>query len=395
MSKLFKGASSTEKAALTKLLNSNVHPKELFGTLRLGAGAAKLDDNPELLQWFRLAAAYRKKNGDQALPDLEIYFMLLRQHQSKDVTSLLQSLKNTPGLKKLGTSMENSLSGSWMKQNLKLETDPTALFNMLRLKEAGKKLDETPVFHQWLKYVDSYRTMKGDHWFSDVEMLDLFRKTMPEENVVTLLHLLRQTPRMKNHADAMQRFLFLESKSSHQLMLNVWLKAGERPEKVYQILRLKNTYMDGFANNAMIIQWLRYTKLFREKTPGHAFSGEQTVRFLQKERPLQSDWEFATLFQVLKETPDLKRQAENMQVYLFRSWTKRDFDPKIVASMLAIPHPVSVVLLPKNDPRHLAWEAFTLYFAKHKGGEAMLKKVQASFANENPRGALAATMKSK
>ncbi|KAG1696603.1 hypothetical protein DVH05_022601 [Phytophthora capsici] len=151
--------------------------------------------------------------------------------------------------------------------------------------------------------------------------------------------------------------------------------------------------MDGFGDKALVIQWLRYTKLFRDQTPSHAFSGVQTVKFLQKERPLQSDWNFATLFQTLKEVPDLKRQAENMQTYLFRQWVKDDFNPKVVAQMLAIPIPVNVVLLPKSDPRHLAWESFTLYFAKHKGGEAVLKKVKTAFANENPRAALAAAMK--
>ncbi|KAG1696601.1 hypothetical protein DVH05_022603 [Phytophthora capsici] len=233
MNKLFKGISSTEKAAIKTLLNSKVHPKEVFGTLRLGAGAAKLDDNPELLQWFRLVVAYRKKNGDQALPDLEIYFTLQRQHQVNEVASLIQALKKTPGLQKLGTSMENSLSGSWINKALKRETDPKVLFNTLYLKEAGAKLDEVPVFHQWLKYVDSYRALKGDHWFGDMDMLLLFQRSMPEENVVTLLHLLRQTPRMTKNADSMQRMLFELSPSSHQLMLNVWLKARERPEKVY------------------------------------------------------------------------------------------------------------------------------------------------------------------
>ncbi|KAG1686252.1 hypothetical protein DVH05_007026 [Phytophthora capsici] len=95
-------------------------------------------------------------------------------------------------MKKLAVSMEDSLSGSWINTNLDLKTDPTALFNTLRLREAGAKLDEVPVFHQWIKYVDSYRSMRGKHWFDDVEMLELFRKTMPEENVVTLLHLLRR-----------------------------------------------------------------------------------------------------------------------------------------------------------------------------------------------------------
>ncbi|KAK1942241.1 hypothetical protein P3T76_006563 [Phytophthora citrophthora] len=393
INKLFKGMSSTEKAAIKAWLKSEVRPTDLFKSLRLHPGVAKLDDNPELALWFRFATAYRKKHGDQMLPDLEIYFMLLRQYPTKDVTSLLQSLKQTPGMKQLATSMEHSLSGSWIYTNLNLKTNPEDLFNTLRLKEAGSKLDEAPVFHQWLKYVDSYRSMKGNHWFNDLEMLELFRKTMPEENVVTLLHLLRQTPRMKTHADTMQRFLFLKSQSSHQLMLNVWLKAKERPEKVYNMLGLSNVAMSGYHSNAMVIQWLRYTKLFRDKTSNHAFSGIQTVHFLKKERPLLSDWDLATLFQVLKETPDLKRQAENMQMYLFRSWVKDDFKPKSVAMRLAVPYSVDVVSLPKSDPKHLTWEAFTLYFAKYEGGEAMLRRVKEAFANGNPTGALAATVK--
>ncbi|KAK1941905.1 hypothetical protein P3T76_006969 [Phytophthora citrophthora] len=179
VNKLFKGTSTADTAAIQALLRSKVHPTELFSTLRLGLGAARLDDNPELLQWFRLAAAYRKRNGDQALPDLEIYFMLLRQHQARDVESLIQKLKNTTGLKKLGISMENSLSGSWINKALKRQTGPKALFNSLRLKEAGAKLDETPLFYQWLQYVESYRTIKGYAWFGSLDMLLLFRKTIP------------------------------------------------------------------------------------------------------------------------------------------------------------------------------------------------------------------------
>lgn len=303
MNKLLQSTSSTKSAAIKSLLNSKIHPNELLGAIRVNGDITKLDDNPELLQWFQFAAAYRKKNGDQALPDLEIYFMLVRQYQVNEVTSLIQALTKTPGLKKLGTSMENSLSGSWISKALKRKTDPTVLFNTLHLKAAGAKLDEVPVFHQWLKYVDSYRTMMGFARFTNSEMLELFQKSMPEEDLVALLHRLRQTPGMTEHADTMQRMLFELSKSSHQLMLNMWLKAQESPENVYKILRLGKVEMDGFGDNAMAIQWLRYTKLFRDQTPSHAFSDVQTVKFLHEERPLQSDWKLATFFQTSRRPP--------------------------------------------------------------------------------------------
>ncbi|KAG1686253.1 hypothetical protein DVH05_007027 [Phytophthora capsici] len=81
-----------------------------------------------------------------------------------------------------------------------------------------------------------------------------------------------------------------------------------------------------------------------------------------------------------------------MQTYLFRSWVGRDFEPKVVAEMLAIPYSVNIMSLSKSDPKYLTWEAFTLYFAEHKGGKAMLERAKAAFANGNPRGALTATV---
>ncbi|ETM41428.1 hypothetical protein L914_12781 [Phytophthora nicotianae] len=391
--KLFK--SNPEKAQIKAWVNSDVHPKMLFDVLRLGKGTAKLDDDPNFLAWLQLVAAFRAKNGEQAFSDLDIYYLLLKTKSAEELSNLLESLQKVPAFKKLAASMQKSLSGTWIPKTLEHETNPSILFDTLRLRDAGAKLGDSPIFHQWLYYVEKYRAKRGDHWFGDIEMLALFRKTMPEDEVVLLIHKIRNIPGMKNHGDTMQRFLFLTSKTSQKTMNEVWLKFQVPPEEVFRILALSKARMDGLDDNTMLIHWLRYIKLYRGHTKTNVFASEQTVLFLTKAKPFQSEWEFATLFQSLKDVPDLKPFAENMQSSLFLKWLRMEFDPNQVSHFLTLPYPTNAVRLPKSHPVYRTWESYTLYFTKRKGGEPLLKKVKALFDNDNPTGALTAVMKAQ
>lgn len=381
--KVFK--SNPEKAQIEAWMKSRVHPQALFATLRPGKSTTKLDNDPDLLLWFKLVAAFRAKKGNKAFSDLDLYHLLLKKNSAEELNILFESFLKTGGLKDLGKSMQKSLSGSWMSKAIKHETSPTIVYDTLRLREAGTKLGDSPIFHQWLSYVQKYRAQERNHWFGDREMLDLFRKTMPEDDVVTLLHLLQNVPGMKNHGDAMQRLMFLSSKTSRKTMNDVWLKYDVSPEEVRKILRLAETNMN---INAMFIQWFRYVKLYRIHTNKSVYTSDKIVRFLTESKPLRSDWKFATFFQSLKDVPDLKLFAENMQTNLFQKCLQLEWDPKAVSSMLAIPYPTSALHLPKSDPIYKTWEAYTLYFSERKGKMLLLNKVKTLLDNDNPIGAL-------
>ncbi|EEY69939.1 secreted RxLR effector peptide protein, putative [Phytophthora infestans T30-4] len=391
--KVFK--SNPEQAQIKAWMKSRVHPQAIFDTLRLAKSTTKLNDDPNLLLWLKLVAAFRAKNGNQAFSDLDLYYLLLKRSSGEELKILIESFRKTGALKELGKSMQKSLSGSWVSKTLQHETDPKIVYDTLRLQEAGTKLVDSPIFHQWLAYAQQYRAQKGNHWFGDDDMLDLFRKTMPEKDVVTLLHLLRNVPGMKDHGDTMQRFLFLSSKTSRKMMHDVWLNYDVTPEQVFKILRLVKVNMDAVDTNAMFIHWLRYVNLYRSHTKKNVLSSVQMVHFLADTKPLRSEWQFATFFESLKDVPDLKRLAENMQTYLFQNWLHTEWDPKAVSSMLAIPFPTSAVYLPKNDPIYKTWVAYTLYYTERKGGVSLLNKVKTLLDNDNPIGALTAAMKAQ
>ncbi|KAI9988438.1 hypothetical protein PInf_021850 [Phytophthora infestans] len=220
---MFKSSLSPDKVQIGTWVQSKVHPKDLFSTLRLGESAAKLDDNPNLLQWFRFVAPYQTKHGEKAILNLDVYYLLLETHSNQELMTLLKSLKKTPGLSKFASNIQESLSGAWVSKTLLKETSSKTAFEVLRLKEAGSKLDDTPVFHQWLN-----------------------RKTMND----------------------------------------VWLKFREPPEEMFKVLRVAESRA---RDDSDMIQWLRYTQLFRNRIKKSAFSDEQTLQFLTKSDPLKSD----------------------------------------------------------------------------------------------------------
>ncbi|KAG6970676.1 hypothetical protein JG687_00002489 [Phytophthora cactorum] len=358
---------STITTASKRLLRS--YEAEVSGDERVNVpGLSKLDDlvqkilkskpSTEKAVVKAIVAAYRAKNGDQAFSDLDIYYLLLKTNSAQDLTTLFRSLKDSPGLEKIAA-------------------------------KAGTKLDETPIFRQWQKYVETYRAKNAVTSFTDFDMFVLLQKTMPDENMVTLLHSLRKTPVMKDHADNMQRILFMMSKTSHKTMNTVWLQSRETPEEVFKILRLAKAPMGAFDETPELVQWLRYIKMYRDHIKESVFSDAQIVRFLTEAKPLRSGWEFATLFQSLKDVPDLKKLAENMQTYQFRDLLRMKISPEIVTRMLAN---TDVVRLPKNDHRY-TWEAYILYYAERRGGETMLEKVKTFFTNDNPVDALTAVTK--
>ncbi|ETO69683.1 hypothetical protein F444_13779 [Phytophthora nicotianae P1976] len=283
-------ALTADEAQLKTWIQSQIHPHELFGILNLGKRAAQLDDNPDFVQWLRLVEAYRAKNGKTKFSDLNIYYLLLRTNSAEQLKTLPEALRQTPGLIKMGKSMEKSLSGEWIRKTLQENTYPTMVYNTLRLKEAGSKLDETPMFRQWLKYVEKYRNEKGA-LFGNTEMLLLFKNTMPEEDVINLLQRLRSDKGMRSHADKMQRLMFYTSKTSHTTMADVWLKFRETPEEVFNILRLAETTSDAIDDNPLLVQWLKYTQTYREKIDKNAFSDAEAMQYFRKAKLQEPDWE--------------------------------------------------------------------------------------------------------
>ncbi|KAG3115636.1 hypothetical protein PI125_g5360 [Phytophthora idaei] len=135
--KIVKSKPSTEKAVVKAWLQSPVHPKELLRALRLGKGTMKLDANPNLLQWFRIVAAYRAKNGDQAFSDLDIYYLLLKTNSAQDLTTLFRPLKDSPGLEKIAANWEFAT----LFQSLKDVPD---------LKKLAENM-QTYQFQEWLR----------------------------------------------------------------------------------------------------------------------------------------------------------------------------------------------------------------------------------------------------
>lgn len=75
--------------------------------------------------------------------------------------------------------------------------------------------------------------------------------------------------------------------------------------------------------------------------------------------------ELATLFQSLKQIPDVKNLAETMQNYQFRLWISQREKPDNIAAVLGIPNGTPIKT--EADSRYEILKDFTAMFNKAGG----------------------------
>ncbi|KAG6611490.1 pleiotropic drug resistance protein ABC superfamily [Phytophthora cinnamomi] len=170
-----------------------------------------------------------------------------------------------------------------------------------------------------------------------------------------------------------------------------WLKSGDTPEEVFNILLLQETKIKPFKleDNSRFLPWFKYTEMY------HRTSAEgdlQTYNFLRS-RYATSEFELAPLFQSLKQMPGMDALGENLQSFLFLSWMKKGFKPKFVQSQLSLPLQTTIFELPKDHVLYRALEEYTIFYTASRGGEQVLKTVRGLFADNKPYEALTTAMK--
>lgn len=70
-----------------------------------------------------------------------------------------------------------------------LETNSNVLFfHQIAFVDTGVKLDDDRAFIQSFQYENMYRAKTWDHLFSDNSLIELLRKTKPEEDLVTVFN---------------------------------------------------------------------------------------------------------------------------------------------------------------------------------------------------------------
>ncbi|ETI34486.1 hypothetical protein L917_18166 [Phytophthora nicotianae] len=258
------------------------------------------------------------------------------------------------------------VTGNMAKLALSMKVNPEVFYKRLRFSKAVGKLGDNPEFLAWLQYVLKYRAKTGDATFPLVRLLDLLRNTRPDRDLVELFQSLRRIEGMMNTADKMQIDLFERSPDAHRMMNEMWLKSRESPRDIFSILELNKVW-----KNQNLIQWLRYTEMYRNELGVDSFSVFQTNQLLLEHT---SPARLVVRLESIKKTPDLEMLAESMQSQLLQRM-------KITPRELLTQHLTVASLPPKNDPRYKVLERYALlYAARRGGGQATMEQVKALFA---------------
>ncbi|KAE8972609.1 hypothetical protein PR003_g26925 [Phytophthora rubi] len=116
---LSKAGPSSQNLANKVWLRARTDPRKVFNALHLEEAGLKLDDNPTVLQWLKYVDMYWAKHKSNKFIDGDVYVMLLQSSKSEaDVAKLFQSLKQNPGLAKLGEDLQQTQFRSWILKEM-------------------------------------------------------------------------------------------------------------------------------------------------------------------------------------------------------------------------------------------------------------------------------------
>ncbi|KAL4141282.1 hypothetical protein PRNP1_014403 [Phytophthora ramorum] len=144
--------------------------------------------------------------------------------------------------------------------------------------------------------------------------------------------------------------------SFQELSNRLWLKARENPTSVFKMLNLGKAG-GKLDDNPKFLQWLHYVKSYQSK--GHSFP-DNSVYFLLRDH--MSEAKVATLLQSLKQVPDLKLLAKNVEIAQFEHWYSLRKHPDGVAEVLGVENGLST--LSSSDPRYEILVGYTILFTR-------------------------------
>ncbi|KAG6603143.1 RxLR effector protein [Phytophthora cinnamomi] len=117
-------------------LMSRTHPKDVFSLLRLGEKTMRLDDNPQLLEWFRYGERYKTSTKKPFRYDEAYKLLKETRTQDGDLAQLFESLKRTSDLKQLGTKLQSSHFDDMIAH----EVRPDALVSQMGIVDSSSTL---------------------------------------------------------------------------------------------------------------------------------------------------------------------------------------------------------------------------------------------------------------
>ncbi|KAE9287644.1 hypothetical protein PF008_g26350 [Phytophthora fragariae] len=132
-----------------------------------------------------------------------------------------------------------------------------------------------------------------------------------------------------------------------------WLNLGKDPTSIFNDFHRRHNTWAKIDYNKKTVQWFRFVEGYRAKWGAGRFPDYQIYQLLRSKVP---EAKLATVFQALKEIPDLKSLAESMQNYQLKHWVSQGETPVSVAKMLNLPHTSPLI---ERGPSYDILSAFT------------------------------------
>jgi hypothetical protein len=207
-------AATLQAELMQHWLALRTEPSQVLTLLNLEKAGDDLLANPLFGTWTKYADDFRAKFPDE---ETSLMAALMRYYKEDDLATMAARSYGVPGAKKAAERVQAELFTSWMQAR----KNPYRLFLELRLRNAGDKVFESPLFSFWTRYFDDFTKFSGER----TSMVSALSDQFGDARLVQMLVSAAKVPSTETLATKLQDDL-----------LNLWLEAKRSPKEVAALL---------------------------------------------------------------------------------------------------------------------------------------------------------------
>lgn len=203
------GIAMIDDLAYKWALKNTRDPMDAFQRLHVVKTGGKLEGNKEFIRWLQYVNRYKATRRVKFGED-ELLSLLMKTRAEEELVSLFQSLRQYPDITKMASDMQASMILSSASSHrlineawLMSRETPGEVFKILRLGDNSiSRLENNPLFIQWLRYVTMYRAVHGRIWKHYLSVSRLYH------NLNFLIQSLQNFPDLEKLALSLQTHLY-------------------------------------------------------------------------------------------------------------------------------------------------------------------------------------------
>ncbi|KAH7469370.1 hypothetical protein KRP22_004617 [Phytophthora ramorum] len=275
-------------------------PGGIFTLLQLDKAGDDILTSQTFSIWKTFLNTFNKANSGKTV---SMFGTLTNQYGEIGVSRIVEAALKVKSSNYVAKTVQAEQFQRWIRRG----ESPNAVFELLKLDEAGDNLLASPLLDTFTKYMSTFNMQHGEQ---QETLIAVLTKYYDVPSLLAAAKIVPSTSRLANKLEA-QQYLH-------------WLKTGYDPETAFILLGLGDAG-EKLLTKSNFATWLKYTDAFHADNPDTTLKTLSILHSYAKgagRLPL-SDAALARMTAIAEKNPTTINVAKRMKAVLFQGWMRK------------------------------------------------------------------------